>query len=93
MTRAEYETYPLSVCIDCRMYVATGDLPDDASDAAAIVAGVEREQSDGARICIEWDGEHDEFSWRPCGVCRRPLGGERYGAVLLVRVEAAKVTP
>ena len=87
----KFDTATLSVCTDCVMFIANGDLPpeDDRDRDEAIIAGVEREQSDGGHLCL--GEEHTAyFSWSRCECCNTSLGGDRYDIVLLtpVKVEA-----
>jgi len=72
----------LSVCVDCAIFIANGELPDDDAAAAAVVEGVERE------LPAQWVmacGEDCEggFAWTPCDCCGSTLGGERHPAALL----------
>ena len=69
-------------CVDCLMYIANGDVPDD--DESFL------ERFDHS---VSWDtGWYEElteeeqdnedgdlgFSWRSCDCCNSHLGGERY---------------
>jgi hypothetical protein len=76
----------LSACVDCLFAIANGDLPEDEEAKAAVIAGLDREWEAG----WEWVYDCPEdcegwFSWTPCSVCRRPLGGERHPVVLMQR--------
>lgn len=69
----------LSVCADCIAYLANG--PDDieAERLPDILAGIAKQGGDCA------PGSDDNgFSWSPCDLCESPLGGDRYGAAVLV---------
>ena len=64
-----------AACVTCYVAIANGVSELDADDAAAYLAGVDR---DGGGV---WFTSHDGdawFSWTPCDICRRPLGGDRY---------------
>lgn len=68
----------LSVCDDCAMLIANGELPEDQP---------EFKLEDG------WDGYHlalncpedgcEEFSWHHCDGCGSKLGGNRHPAVAM----------
>ena len=86
------DTIALSVCADCLMFIANGDLPtdDDPERDAEIIAGVEREQASGSHLCaggIDDDPDAPDeggFSWSSCDCCNSSLGGDRFKATLLV---------
>lgn len=78
-------TYDHSICVDCAVFIANGELTDDEEVNARItdpdVVG------EG-----HWDLQYEEtddpddasfdlgFSWRRCDRCNSHLGGERYRA-------------
>ncbi len=64
----------LVVCEDCLLFIANGI--DDSTPPETV---------SGAENAAGWlmSGSEDlGFSWSPCEVCRRPLGGERHQAWL-----------
>lgn len=69
----------LSVCTDCAVYIANGELPDDPKYAALVLAGERREAP--ARWVVT--GEVSFFDWRTCDCCASGLGGMRLAAALL----------
>lgn len=72
----------LSVCTDCLIFIANGDLPDEQPNLANRI--------DRRWPAVEgWnlvpggessDDEGTEFSWRSCESCGSDLGGARYPA-------------
>jgi len=81
------------VCVDCVMFIANGDLPEDGEDATRLLFEFDRYAQEN----IEWrlgsceitweDGievrvelEEQEFSWSECDCCGSSLGGSRYPA-------------
>lgn len=80
----------LWVCVDCVVFIANGDLPEDPKIAKKILAGVERE-APGQWVCDgphEDDGEGEEddtlvFSRSPCDCCGSCLGGERHRCAIV----------
>lgn len=72
----------LSVCVDCALFIANGDLPEDEATAAAVIEGVESElPAQWVMACGE-DCE-GEFDSAPCDCCGSTLGGDRHPAALL----------
>lgn len=69
----------LSVCADCLEYLANGEGELEPERLADIRAGIERERGD-----VVLSGEDEGFSWSPCQLCESPLGGDRFGAAVLV---------
>ena len=66
----------LEGCTDCVMYLANGELPEDANGWSA--DAVDRKW-EGYNICVAGDENSEEsFSWRSCEVCGSTLGGNRY---------------
>ena len=92
------DTVALSVCADCLMCIANGDLPtdDDPERDAASIAGVEREQASGGHIVAGGTGDDPEnpdeggFSWSSCDCCNSNLGGDRFNATLVIRFVGAR---
>lgn len=76
----------LSVCSDCLQFLANG--PDDIdSDALeAIEAGLAKQGGHCVPACGDDCGG---FSWTPCDLCERPLGGERHAAAVLGNKESS----
>lgn len=80
-----FETLDLSVCTDCLMFIANGDLPADDSEytAESFDPGLE----DGWHVHAG-DSDHPsntEFSRARCEGCHTGLAGARYHAVALRR--------
>lgn len=68
------------ICTDCAMFHANGETPVEL-DEDGTAAWLESLDDSG-----HWVVEDDEgFSWRSCDSCRSPLGGDRFGASILLR--------
>lgn len=71
----------LRACVDCLMYVANGELPDDR-------AGLDDDIDEyldlqpGQFLCVGEDAD-DEFSWHQCECCGSRLGGSRHEIIIL----------
>lgn len=76
------EDYTVSMCVDCAMWHANGELPYEANEArrAEIVSARKVEQ--GASVYVVGDESH--FSWRPCDVCDNGLGGDRLDGLVFL---------
>lgn len=84
-----FESEVLAVCWDCLVYTANAELPECDAAERAILDGEKRLQLEGQRQGfprphLAADGEELGFSRNPCEVCRRPLGGDRYAATLIL---------
>ncbi|HYF57063.1 MAG TPA: hypothetical protein VEA41_22625 [Salinarimonas sp.] len=66
-------------CVDCTMYIANGDVPEDREDLPDLVA---REWGDRAPFIVLTDGE-EEFSRSGCDCCGSHLAGYRHEFVVL----------
>lgn len=89
----KFDTIEYSVCVDCLIYVANGDVPEDRREQEFLEA-IERETEgkEGASFACgvqptedDPDGiGHKEFSHHPCELCRLHLAGSRHGLTLLI---------
>lgn len=77
------EDYTVSMCVDCAMWHANGELPYEANEArrAEIVSARKVEQ--GAVVAV-LTGVTEYFSWRPCDVCDNGLGGDRLDGLVFL---------
>ncbi len=93
MPNPTYETVDLSVCVDCRMFFANGDLPesydpeetpDDADWHPAHIHGEDGYYPSalGWTLIAEW-GEKEEHSIYDCETCGSRWHGERYPATAM----------
>ena len=70
------EIIELEGCVDCVMYLANGDVPEEPNGWSA--EAIERNWK-GYQVVVAGDETTEEyFSWQPCGVCGSRLGGNRY---------------
>lgn len=82
----------VKVCTDCLVYVANGELPDDAARRYDITKG-EEVLTEGFRWVLtkgfRWvlapGDESTAFSKQSCDCCRTTLAGERHQAWLVAR--------
>lgn len=87
----KYETVDISICADCVMLIANGELIDDGIDAkgdaldAAIEAIWPYEQGWELSVGNDTHG----FSWSSCDSCGSHLGGERHEAYAMRPVRNA----
>lgn len=80
-------------CVDCLHYLANGDQPTDRDAWGARVNArwTADELRHASAACEEnCDGS---FSWKPCGFCGSPLGGDRHSFVILEPVADAAAKP
>ena len=94
-----YDTIEYSVCQDCLLYIAYGDLPDSGNDTGADIArelngkeghfnlGIESTEDDP-----EGNG-YNEFSWQECELCRSTLGVSRHGVTLMIKLPEKESQP
>lgn len=92
----KFVKYPFSVCQDCLLYLANGDVPEDREESEFLEA-VAREKGDkeGAHFVCGVEPTEDDpegygeetFSHHDCDLCRSGLAGSRHGATLLVPTE------
>lgn len=72
----------LMACVDCVLYVANDEVPEDRPNLPLIIGshlGVKSEQY----LCLG-DVELDqEFTYMPCQTCGSPLGGARSQVIML----------
>jgi len=83
----------LSVCVDCAMFIANGDLTGldyafDEKEAderqAAILAGISKETKAGGHWVMSGDeNEESSFSRSACDCCDTSLGGDRLKAAVI----------
>lgn len=88
MKAAEY-----SVCVDCCMFLATGNHDEMKSAFESeewkirqeeIETAVKREETENKGHFAEYAEKTDDFSGRVCELCRSHLAGERYNAVMII---------
>jgi len=81
--KKEVEIIPISVCADCIGYIANSEFSPDLSgkDEKRILSHEKYYTDQG--YWIAGGGEDLGFSWQPCELCERPLGGDRYQASLI----------
>lgn len=81
--RKKANAIEVSVCVDCAMFAANGELPDpEYRDPDEFVQSFNH-YTEGMILVIE-DGE-THFSWSSCDTCGSTLGGDRFDAVLVDR--------
>jgi hypothetical protein len=74
---------PLMACVDCLMFVANGDEPEDESiDLGACITAHLDLRPLQHLVCGDSE-QDDEFSWRACECCGSTLGGSRHQLFLL----------
>lgn len=73
----------LMACIDCLLYVANGDLPEDDTGQLEEAIGEHLDLSVHQYLVCGDNDKDDEFSWRACECCGSTLGGSRHLLVLL----------
>lgn len=81
---SRFHTVDLSVCQDCAMIGANGELGQGDEDAER--AHVERMSAvlgDDLRHIVIGE-QTDDFATSPCGACGDTLAGERFSACLLI---------
>ena len=95
---SRFDVFEYSVCQDCLLYLANGDVPEDSDDdfGRHMAASIERELngrkgtfSPGVQPTVD-DPEgygFEEFSYSSCELCNSTPGGSRHGATLLVEKE------
>lgn len=75
--------YELSVCVDCVLFIANGDLPEDADRAAAIENGCIEWNTRGAHLVL---GDEDHgFCMSRCDLCGDRHYGDRHRVVGLTK--------
>jgi len=100
----KYETHEISVCTDCLMLIANGEVSDDHPDNRP-----DDDQDNNAssrhanKINAIWPFEngwhlsigddHTEFSWRRCEGCGSRLGGDREQAFAMRSITLQHITP
>lgn len=81
--RKKANAIEVSVCVDCAMFAANGELPDpEYRDPDEFVQSFNH-YTEGM-ILVIGDGE-THFSWSSCDTCGSTLGGDRFDAVLVDR--------
>ncbi len=76
----ETEDHDLLVCVDCIMYIANGDLPEDRPDFEEECAS-RWPLASGWHINCGDEEKDEEFSWQDCDCCGSALGGSRHHAI------------
>jgi hypothetical protein len=72
-------------CVDCLMFAANGDTPEDDTIAEVVANAFGRWFYDGY-VVAAGDGEHDvTFSTAPCDVCNSTLFGSRHQVYAIPR--------
>lgn len=93
--RFTHDRIDISVCVDCMVLIANGDLPDDEERAAEV--GAMKGIDDGWDVVMSCPDECEGwFSWQPCDACQSSLGGDRHPAVMMRRrpatfIESAEI--
>lgn len=71
----------LYACVDCTLFLANGDLPEDRPD---LLDDIGREWPDPVHMVLTSDEDTDiEFSSRDCDCCGSRLAGSRHPFVIL----------
>lgn len=77
----------LSVCVDCLMFIANGEVTDGhgRNITAEHAAKITEQWGDDAKHLVPSCSEECDgwFSWSSCDGCGSPLGGERHPAAVL----------
>lgn len=71
----------ISVCSDCAMFIANGELPEE--DGNKLISAIESNWKDLSGQIVLGDNDTEEFSWSPCECCGSSLGGNRFSATVL----------
>lgn len=79
-----YDTYDVSICIDCAVLAANGELPDTDRDTGNPADWSPLDRVDDDTTVVVLDGE-SFFSWSWCDTCTSHLGGDRLPAALLTK--------
>ena len=74
-----------SVCEDCVQFIAYGE-GHDVSEAMKNEIG-DRE----GHFCSGSNEDEPEFSWSACELCKDPLGGSRFNAILMIKEKWEKL--
>ena len=80
--RRTWEEEKLRACVECILYVANGDVPDDRDALPDEVAEM-WPPAEGWQLCMGDPEQDDEFSWSPCQCCGSHLGGARHEVIAL----------
>lgn len=74
-----WEAVTVSICQDCMLFLANGDLPESRPD---LPADIDRQWNAGTGPAWDLTPEWGEgsFSWQGCECCGSRLGGDRYAA-------------
>lgn len=86
MTMTAFEVVEITVCVDCALLSATGEVTDgNGKDISERVAAGQVEQwgTDAWDIHLS-DNDEPWFSWQACEGCGSTLGGDRMHAVVFV---------
>ena len=79
----------ISVCVDCLMYIANGDIDDGNylpdSEQSEVYHRIDEEykklKASGQEVFLDCSEDHEDgFSKYPCGHCGAGLGGDRFKA-------------
>jgi hypothetical protein len=77
-------SYDLEGCVDCVMFIANGDEPDDNPQGWSPDDIETNWPSATYNLCVGGDETSEAyFSWRACDCCGSRLGGDRYPVVAL----------
>ena len=68
----------LSACVDCYLYLANGDIPEDRPELPQLI----QQYWPHTHLVVSGEGE-EWFAWSQCQVCRSPLGGSRNEVVVM----------
>ena len=80
MARVEFDD--LSICVDCVMAIANGELPEDEARALEVEEGIKKFEKENNGF-LAAGMEELGFAHSSCDVCLSSLGGDRYQAVFL----------
>lgn len=75
--------FELMSCVDCLMYVANGDLPEDDNGELQARIATMLTPEEQSNLCVGDSDQDDEFSWRACECCGSPLSGSRHQLICL----------
>ena len=71
------EIIELEGCVDCIMYLANGELPEE-NDSGWSPEAIDRNWPGHTVVVAGDENTEAHFSWQACGVCNTSLGGSRY---------------
>ena len=72
-----------SVCVDCLMYLANGEIEDDPDNRLADIETEYKKLKDDNYDVFLADDDEGSFSSYPCHLCGSHLGGQRFDTNLV----------